>query len=269
MKTLAARTEGLGSGHRQERRSTIVVPVDGRLATRALLVGRQWAELLGAALSVVAVDTELAELQALGAAGIAVEVVGDRGDLVDAVVRTVSATDHAAVCVATRARSPVVDVLGDDVAQQILRSVDVPVLLVGPHCSTSMLDGPVVVAHDGLTSIDPVLDVARLWSAAIGAAPLLLHVREACVADTDAVVRSLGLARERLGIGATLHVVRSSFPAGAIRDYVHEVDARLVAVATRGRTGSLTASTGPTATWLVRESHCPVLAVHPSAISTA
>ena len=66
-----------------------------------------------------------------------------------------------------------------------------------------------------------------------------------------------------MGANASLELVRRSFPAGGIRDFAHEVDASLVALSTRGRTGMLTASTGATSTWVVRQSPCPVLVAHP------
>jgi nucleotide-binding universal stress UspA family protein len=66
--------------------------------------------------------------------------------------------------------------------------------------------------------------------------------------------------------GASLEMLPSTFPAGAIREYVQEVDASVLALSTRGSTGTLAASTGRTATWIVRESPCPVLVSHPPAV---
>ena len=78
---------------------------------------------------------------------------------------------------------------------------------------------------------------------------------------------TLHAAATQLG-GAPVEILASSFPAGAIREYAHEVDASLLALSTRGSTGTLTASTGRTATWVVRESPCAVLVAHPSAVHT-
>jgi nucleotide-binding universal stress UspA family protein len=244
----------------------------GRLAPDALGIGRRWAERFAARLCVVAIEGEhQAELAGLddGSGGIvtAVRTVGASGELVptvvELVVELVSSAAAAAVCVAAQAHSPLVDVLSDDVAQQILRAVEIPVVLVGPHCRAAPVDGPLVVAHDGTPASDVVVDVARVWSSALGVPPVLLHVRGSLVAEPRDATTVLEAALRRLGPLASLHTVHSSFPAGAIREYVHEVDAQMVAVTTRGRTGMLTASTGQTATWVVRESPCPVLVVHP------
>lgn len=226
--------------------SAIVVPVDGRadLATGALTVGERWAETFGVDMLVVTAPA--------------------RALLTDLVVEAVSANPSSAVCVGTDGRSPLVDVAHDDIAQQILRSVDVPVLLVGPHCSAEELDGPVVVAHDGSSKEHAVLGPARVWAEARGAAPVLLHVHPPLGVSVVVELSTLHAARLELGEGAALEVVPSTFPSGVLREYAREVDASLLAMSTCGRTGTLTASTGRTASWVVRESPCPVLVAHPS-----
>jgi nucleotide-binding universal stress UspA family protein len=274
--TTVTQSNGAADGWHATTPSTILVPLDGgeELSARALDVGRRWARAFGASLLVIAVRgcdraALMASFDDLGVPRALWRAVRARDDLVPAVVDVVTANARAAVCVATRARSPLVDLLADDVAQEILRAVEVPVVLVGPHCRTSALDGPIVVAHDGTLDGDAVLEPARICADALGVEPVLLHVRDAFVAEGSDVAATLHTCRERLGAGATLQLVRSSFPAGAIREYAHEVDACMLALSTRGRTDMLTASTGHTATWVVRESSCPVLVAHPPAIPTA
>jgi nucleotide-binding universal stress UspA family protein len=110
-----------------------------------------------------------------------------------------------------------------------------------------------------------VLHTACAWAAAIDVPSVLLHVHESPVEQLSDVIPTLCAARAQLG-GASLEMLPSTFPAGAIREYVQEVDASLLALSTRGSTGTLTASTGRTATWIVRESPCPVLVSHPPAV---
>jgi nucleotide-binding universal stress UspA family protein len=183
--------------------------------------------------------------------------------LVPAVVELTARADEPAICIATGAHSPWVDVLVGDVAQQLLRAVDAPVLLVGPHCRTDARDGPVVVAHDGLRNDDAVLGAAGSWAAALGVRPVVLHVYQPLSGDLDDVMPTLRAACAHVGAG-DVKVVRGTFPAGAIREYAHEVGASLLALSTHGRTETLTASAGRTARWVVRESPCPVLIAHPS-----
>jgi nucleotide-binding universal stress UspA family protein len=250
------------------RPSTIVVPIDGAaLASRALIIGHRWAATFGADLVVASVDGELARGDLAHMQFDAFEVrAAPRPDLLVATVSDiVTERSDAAIVVATRARSPLVDALRADVAQQLLRSVEVPVVLVGPHWRTEALDGPVVVAHDGTTAGSSVLDPARALAASLGSPSVLLHVHQPMFGSGPEVLAILRAAQARLGSEATLEIVTSSFPAGAIREFVHEVDASLLALSMRGRTDMLTASTGRTATWVVRESPCPVLVAHPRA----
>ena len=252
--------------------STIVVPVDGGdRAARALTIGESWARRFRADLVIVAVEgehdgSELSERVEKCFEGHARRrTVADRSALVPAVVDVVAGNAESAVCVGSGGQSPVVDVTRDEVSQEILRNVDVPVLMIGPRCNVESLDGPVVVAHDGSSDADLAIDPARAWASATEAPRVLLHVLQPLVEGHHDAPSSLRAACAQLGAGARLEVVRASFPAGAIREYVHEVDGSLLVLCTRGRTNTLTASTGRTATWLVRESPCPVLITHPIA----
>lgn len=252
--------------------ATIIVPIDGaEMAPRALDIARQWARRFDAELVVITVagEHEVADLPGFGddtgEPRTVWRSVHSRSGLAGAVVDMASQETASAVCVGTRAHSPLVDALRDDIAQEVLRSVEVPVLLIGPHCRTELLDGPVVVAHDGLPGGNSVIHAARVWATALDVPSIVLHIRQPLSEERSDVMPVLRAAEAQLG-GAPLELVKSSFPAGGIRDYVHEVDASLLALSTRGSTGTLTASTGRTATWLVRESPCPVLVAHPSAV---
>ena len=238
--------ENLTTGNRDTAPSAIVVPVDGGvdLETCALTIGERWAETFGVDMLVV--------------------TDADRARLADKVIDAVSANPSAAICVATDGHSPRVDEACDDIAQQVLRSVAVPVLLVGPHCSTKKLDGPVVVAHDASANEHAVLGPARVWAAALGDSPVLLHVHPPLGVSVVVEMSTLHAARLELGDGAALEVVPSKFPQGVFREYAQEVDASLIAMSTFGHTGTLAASTGRIATWVVRESPCPVLVAHPT-----
>lgn len=252
--------------------SMIVVPLDGGgLALRAVPVARRWAATFGADLVLLAVEDEHAESELddlqpePSVASTSWRTVPERAALAPAVLDVVAQQRSAAVCMATRAASPLVDVVSDDPAPLILRSVEVPVVLVGPHCLRSPGNGPVVVAHDGSSAAASVLDPAREWAEAAGVRPVLLHVHQPMVGSVADVMPTLQAARQQLGSHASLEVVRSSFPAGAIREFAHEVDASLLALSARGRTDLLTASAGVTASWVVRQSPCPVLVAHPPA----
>jgi nucleotide-binding universal stress UspA family protein len=252
------------------RPSTIVVPIDDpALASSAVAIGRRWADTFGADLVVASIEGEhdRSDLERMQLDPSEVRTVPERPALIATVFDIVAQHTPVAVVVATRAGSPVVEVLRDDIAQELVRSVEVPVVLVGPHCPIKQLDGPVVVTHDGTPGVPSALDPARVFAAALGSPSVLLHVHQPVVGSASDALATLRSAQERLGPDTALEIVTSSFPAGAIREFAHEVDASLLALSTRGRTGMLTASTGRTATWVVRESRCAVLVAHPPALS--
>jgi nucleotide-binding universal stress UspA family protein len=259
---------------------TLVVPLDGSdFAARAVPVARWFARAFGA--EVVALttphsidpstrDETPAWLGALIAEPSDVPVrasVAATVDVADAVVAELAAHPDAAVCMTTHGAIGS-GVLGN-VAQEILRRADVPVLLVGRHCATDQVArGPVVVSHDGSAAADAVLAPARAWAHACDVPLVLVHAYHpldaASSSRPDAV---LDEARRRLGPSARLEVVATSFAAGAIRDVAHELGATLVALATHGHTGSAAVSMGRVASWVTRESPCPVLVVRPATLS--
>jgi nucleotide-binding universal stress UspA family protein len=87
---------------------------------------------------------------------------------------------------------------------------------------------------------------------------------DAASARPDAVLED---ACRHLGPSARLEVVAASFAAGAIRDLAHELDASLLALATHGQTGAAAVPMGRVASWVTRESPCPVLAVRPTRLA--
>jgi nucleotide-binding universal stress UspA family protein len=262
--------------------NALVVPLDGSdFAARAVPVARRFAAAFGS--EVVALTTPHSidqstweETPAWLAALVAepsdvpiravVTVTPDPGD---AVVAEVAAHPGAAVCMATRARGAIASGVLGNVAQDIVRRVDAPILLVGRHCATeSPAHGPIVVAHDGSSAADAVLAPARAWAHACDVPLVLVSVCQPLDTTTpDHPGAALRDACRRLGPTARLEVVVASFAAGAIRDLAHELDASLVALATHGHTGAAAVSMGRVASWVTRESACPVLVVRPPTLS--
>ena len=262
--------------------SVLVVPLDGSdFAQRAVPVACRFAVAFDA--EVVAVTTpqtteEGAQLEspawltALTAdtpdARIRT-VVAAADDPAHAVAELVAQTEGAAVCMATHARGAIGSAALGNVAQRVLREVPTPVLLVGRHCVIDDADhGPMVVAHDGSEAADAVLAPALAWASACGFPLVLVHVYHPLdVVSPERLDDAVVSAHTRLGVGARLEVVASSFPAGAIRDLAHELDASAIAISTHGHTGAASVSMGRVASWVTRESPCPVLTVRPAKLS--
>jgi nucleotide-binding universal stress UspA family protein len=262
--------------------TTFVVPLDGSdFALRAVPVARRFASKFGIDILAVTTPHSLdrtfrgdvpAWLAALAAEPSPVRVrplVADVLDPADAVLAQMAAHPGASVCMATHARGTIGSGALGNVAQQILHRASVPVLLVGRHCRVDRLpSGPVVVAHDGSAAADTVLAAARAWGRAADVEIVLVHVREPL--DPSAHTRAdplLAAACRRLGPSARLEVVTASFAPGAVREVAQELDASLVALATHGQTGCATVTMGRVASWITRESPCPVLAVRPPGLN--
>lgn len=282
MRPTTALAPGAADARTAEVPRTLIVPVDGSdFAARAMPVARGFAARFGA--DVVALTTPHsleratwtetpAWLRALVAEPSPVpvrSVVADTMEATDAVVAEVAAHPATAVCMATHARGTVGSTALGNVAQEVVRRVGTPVLLVGRHCRVDEepAGGPIVVAHDGSTAADAVLGAARTWARACDVPLVLLHVYHpldtASPARPDAVLD----ACRRLGPSTRLEVAAASFSAGAIRDLAHELDASAIAMATHGRTGAAAVSMGRVASWVTRESACPVLVVRPTDLS--
>jgi nucleotide-binding universal stress UspA family protein len=259
--------------------STLVVPLDGSdYAARAMPVARDFAARFDAEVVVVttphSIDRStwgelpawLAELVAAPAAVPVRGVVADTMEPADAVLAELAARPDAAVCMATHARGALGSGALGNVAREIVDRAGAAVVLVGRHCQVERpAQGPVVVAHDGSHAADAVLAPARAWALGCGLALVLVHAHHPLDAATpthpDAVFDD---ACRTLGPDTRLEIVSASFAAGAIRDLAHELDASLIALATHGHSGAAAVSMGRVASWVIRESGCPVLAVRPT-----
>jgi nucleotide-binding universal stress UspA family protein len=185
-------------------------------------------------------------------------------DASDAITALIAEAADPVVCMATHGQdTPAAAALGS-VATQVLREVGVPVVLVGRHyAERSFVDGPLVVCHDGSPAADAVLAPARAWARALGLLVVVVHVvHRSRVESVAAPPAAIAAAIDFLGCTHT-EVVRTSHPAGAIRDVVHEHDASLVALSTHGSTGAADTAMGSVAAWVARESPCPLLVARP------
>ncbi len=252
--------------------TTIVVPLDGSdFSMRAVPVARRFGARLAA--EVVAVTTPQTLDDDLrceppgwsAALGVRL-VVSAADDPVDAVQSVVSDSVPAAVCMATHARGAVGSVTLGNTAQRVVREVGVPVLLVGSSCEVDHdAVGPLVVAHDGSSAADAVLAPARAWAHVCGVPIVLVygyHPLDVIGADAPAV----RAAREVLGPDTRYEAVPTSFAAGVVCDVARAIDAVAIAVSTHGQTGAPHVSMGRVASWITRESRCPVLTTRPPAL---
>jgi nucleotide-binding universal stress UspA family protein len=154
---------------------TLVVPYDGsRVAARVLPVARALAERTGSRVTLLTstFGGEGATAKQMDAAeaaleGIPVERVEvDDRSAADATIDVALSTDGALVCMSTHGRSGVGRAVLGSVADGVIRSGQVPVLVVGPECDPSALDhpGPVTMCVDGSARSPQVVAEGVGWA---------------------------------------------------------------------------------------------------------
>jgi nucleotide-binding universal stress UspA family protein len=255
---------------------TLIVPLDGSTAAeRAVTVATRLAGRLESCdLVLVSADVQAADrhadyIHALAhdlTATVSVRGESHAGDAAGVIARLVEREPDAAVCMTTRGRGRVAGPLLGSTATDVLRLVDVPVLLVGPHCHDDWWHQPprLVACWAGNDS-DPVLAPAITWSNALG-----MDVSLVCVfhpldvpatvdpaSEFTAALRQLDAAHQDIPTVA-LH---EELPAAAIAEYTRTLPASLIALTTRARNGVGRAVLGSVALDVVHQSACPVLAV--------
>jgi nucleotide-binding universal stress UspA family protein len=172
------------------------------------------------------------------------------------------------VVMASHGRGRSAALLGS-VAEELLRRVFGPVLLVGPRCELDGFDGPVVVTVDGSSASESVLPLAAAWAIELRTEPWIVEVVEPDVqtsADVGQAAYPARLARRLTadsGHPVQFEVLRGHDVHDEIVDFADSLHASLIVASTHGRTGMSRVVTGSTAAAVVRHARCPVLLVRP------
>jgi nucleotide-binding universal stress UspA family protein len=176
-----------------------------------------------------------------------------------AIATTASELGDAVVCMSTHGHGRVSGVALGHVAENVVRRVGSPVVLVGPECAP-WHPGPLLVGHDGSAAADAILPAARTWAAALGIrASLVFAFHPLDVESARELPQAVINAAAALGTSTPLHSVRDSYPAGAILTLAEQLDPALIAMSTHGRTGWGRLALGSVVTTVIRSSPCPVL----------
>ena len=203
----------------------------------------------------------------------------DFGDAYAAIVRRAEAIAATLVVVGSVGATDLERVRLGGVAEKVLRYAHCSVLVARPPSG-----GAVVLAATDLS--DPALPAVQaaaresearggrlvvfhdvdLW-ATLGnglglLGPVPLGPSEQTVEQVrQSVIRILEGQLDRFGVDGEIRVAAEGNPAGAIVRAADDLDADLVVVATRGRTGLMRLALGSIAEAVVRRAHCSVLAV--------
>ena len=253
--------------------STLLVPLDGSdTAARAIPIATALAGGLGAGVALMTTPQtrdlagrrEAPEwlTEAAARVGATTRFV-DEDDPAIAIASTADGLGDVTVCMTTHGHGRLTGATLGHVAEDVVRRVDGPVVLVGPDCE-DWHAGPVLVCHDGSIAADAILPTAREWADALGLRASVVYAfhpldvesaRELPTRVTDAAAA--------LGATTPLHSVRDAFPAGAILTLAERLHPAMIAMSTHGRTGLGRIVLGSVATTVVRSSACPVLVLRP------
>ncbi|QGG96353.1 universal stress protein [Actinomarinicola tropica] len=252
----------------------VIVPIDGsELADAALAPAADLARRMDAALVLLQavhpddVDlarTDLSErLEALGAPRGEI-VLDPLNGPVGALRDAVSARAGAVVCMTTHGRGGIGRALFGSVAEEALREVGGPFVLVGPSSAPdATVPGPVLVPLDGSHRSESILPLAASWATALGVGMWIVTVGDpsdaAKVRDAggdmveEAYVERIAGAMPREVPSVDWEVLHGSDPAAEIVRFAAQRGCSTIALATHGRTGLARVVAGSVASEVVHD----------------
>ncbi len=270
------------------RVAQIVVPLDtSPLAEEAL----PWAALLaraqGAGLHLVTVehdghaptdeiDSVLAYLNRVASAedldGLRVSVELRNGEVLDEVIATVGERDTAAVVMTSHGRGGLRRIFLGSVAQRLVRTLDVPVMVQRRGGAAAALDR-ILVTLDGTEAAEEALGPARALAAQAGAELVMLSVYadhpETHIAQYPGM-DFLGAHVEEMEAAAGAYLNSRAVdgerwealpgrPLDVIVHFARDEDCDLIVMATHGRGGLVHLALGGTSDGVMRTADRPVL----------
>jgi nucleotide-binding universal stress UspA family protein len=272
-----------GEGKDAPMFTTVVVPLghseeDGL----ALLHGSVLARQAGARLQLMSVRPTYVDLPTVRdhlrqiAHRVRVEaevVVAGPGD-VAATLSEVAADPDTLMCLHTRARGPVAEMVMGSVSEQVVRTSEHPVVLIGPHCAPPPIRyESLIVGLDGSALAERILPTAQAWATHLDVTPWLVHVMAGHVpletGDDDEVteagyVHNVAARLADEGVKAEWETVRDRDPAAAIVRFAEDQAKAMVALTTHGRSGLARVALGGVAFQVAHRATCPVLVLRPS-----
>ncbi len=202
-------------------------------------------------------------------------LVVDRESIPDAIAEGLE--PGTLVCMSSHGRGGLARAVMGSVAEALLRSLDQPALVVGPHVTDPALAGRIVACIDGSGESERTLVPAKQWSDALDLPLWLVEVGEpgapkASQTQAGALESGhvAGLAR-RLGGVQGWDILHDDHAAHALVDLAASRSDRtaLLVMATHGRTGWDRLRLGSVTTATVHDSAVPVLVVPAAPVPVA
>ncbi len=206
-------------------------------------------------------------------------IVGN-GDPAEVILAIAATEPDGMLCLATRGKGALrAAVLGSVSTEIVCRSTQ-PLILVGPHCRTTLLPaerGRLLACSDGSDFSDSIIPVAATWCDRLQLEPWLTEVvgpdEDPEPAHRPRPNREVEAAKARLAALATRWHTPTSrtrtrvlhgAPGRSIPWFAERLPAALIALATHGRGGLTRLAMGSVATEVVRHAPCPVLITRPT-----
>jgi nucleotide-binding universal stress UspA family protein len=199
--------------------------------------------------------------------GLTFEVQVVEGDAAPAIAATCTAEPASLICMSTHGRSGLSRALLGSVAEDVLRTVRVPVLLVGPRCPESVppLTGPVFACADGSAVSEQILPLALGWARWLEATCCFVHAVDPDTPLPERHTTEASYLRTLVDDLTLPHdsvqtkVLRGSSPTRAIAALVASEPGGLLVLSTHGHSGLSRLVMGSVAMSLVREARNLVL----------
>lgn len=252
----------------------VIVPLDGsEHADRALRPAIEVARRLDASVVLLRAihpdDVDVAQQELSARAddheppGVELVIDTERGP-VGAIATVVADRPNSLVCMTTHGRSGLTRALLGSVAEEALREVDVPFLLVGPdYVAGTGLGSCVIAPVDGSHRSEAILPVALEWSQRLDVPMWVVTVVDpsevAKARDAggdlqeDTYVRRLASALPAGGREVDWEVLHDADPATGITGFTEARNGGLVVMATHGRSGLARVALGSVASRVVRD----------------
>ncbi|MDZ7680056.1 MAG: universal stress protein [Acidimicrobiales bacterium] len=265
----------------------VIVPLDGsEHADRALRPAIEVARRLGASVSLLraihpddveVAKTELSERRDEHEPPGCELIIDTMNGPVGAIASAIDEHPDSLVCMTTHGRSGLTRALLGSVAEEALREVDVPFLLVGPgYVPGTGLGSCVIVPVDGSQRSQAVLPVAADWSTRLEVPLWVVTVVDPAKVEKvkvdggdlqeDGYVHRLAASLPATGQERDWEVLHSADPAEGITEFVEARNGGLIVMATHGRSGLARVALGSVASRVVRDHQGLSLVVRPSGL---
>jgi nucleotide-binding universal stress UspA family protein len=192
------------------------------------------------------------------------------GDIAQQIVEAAERGETHMIVISSRGKGGATGAGNGSVADKLVRTLAVPVMVVPPGCAPEKIEA-ILVPLDGSSTAERALGPARQLAQATGATIHLLRVinlssdwRIEAGDEADLLDHLTGRAEQylaRIAEPGELPVALRGHPSMTIREYARGNHCQLIAMATHGWSGPIRTELGSTADDVVRLSDRPVLLI--------